>query len=392
MSDQQAGQVAENAKRRLVLVTAGKVGAGKSTLINNLLVLKGEKAAEAKLSARSVTKSVDYYEKEIAGITVRIIDTPGFESIDLTNKQEQEALLTKLSEFSDGKLPDLLLYCVSLIGGRFDGRTVEKLNKAFGSAIWKHTILVLTFGDTVLTNYDEEEKEEFAHVDKNQEYRKLLEEYTTEFETALKKAGVSDVPVKPILPKSTQDDVHSLESALANPEITGIPVGRSRKRPPDWALLLFKEIIKKCNIHAIPALLFLQGITPQSVNEVLKESSTEGAAEGAAESKADRSYLKVIVGVVGGIVGGAVGGAVIGAATAGLGAGVGVGVGAAIGAEAAVLIGAGIGLVGGGTIGGIVPAGIYAGMTAKRKLEEWIGLGKIIKARMNLQKQLEGFS
>ena len=32
-------------KRRLVLVTAGKPGAGKSTLINNLLGLRGKKAA-----------------------------------------------------------------------------------------------------------------------------------------------------------------------------------------------------------------------------------------------------------------------------------------------------------------------------------------------------------
>ena len=38
-------------KRRLVLVTAGRTGVGKSTLINNLLGLKGRKAAVAKSSA-----------------------------------------------------------------------------------------------------------------------------------------------------------------------------------------------------------------------------------------------------------------------------------------------------------------------------------------------------
>ena len=77
-------------KRRLVLVVAGKAGVGKSTVINNLLGLKGEKAAKAKRGARSVTTNVEYYEEKVHGITVRIIDTPGLEAIDLNSKKEQE--------------------------------------------------------------------------------------------------------------------------------------------------------------------------------------------------------------------------------------------------------------------------------------------------------------
>ena len=79
-------------KRRLVLVVAGKAGVGKSTVINNLLGLKGEEAAKAKPSARSVTTNVDYYEEVVHGITVHIIDTPGLEAIDLNSKKEQEQL------------------------------------------------------------------------------------------------------------------------------------------------------------------------------------------------------------------------------------------------------------------------------------------------------------
>ena len=51
-------------ERRLVLVTAGRAGVGKSTVLNNLLGLKGKKGAEAKSSARSVTKYVKCYEEE----------------------------------------------------------------------------------------------------------------------------------------------------------------------------------------------------------------------------------------------------------------------------------------------------------------------------------------
>ena len=161
----------------------------KSMLINNLLGLKGEKAAKAKRSARSVTKTVDYYEEDIHGIAVRIIDTPGFEARDLT-REELEALTT-LSELTSGK-PDHLFHCMSL-AGRYDDKddhVVEKLTEAFGGEIWSHSVLVFTRGDTELT-------------DNNEECKRLLKEFTEDFEKALKKAGVSDVSVKFIL--STQD-------------------------------------------------------------------------------------------------------------------------------------------------------------------------------------------
>ena len=187
-------------KRPLVLVTAGISGGGRSTLINNLLGLKGEKAAKTKFSLVSVTKSVDYYEEEVHGITVRIIDTPGLDAKDLSSKEVEEELAT-LSVLTDGKA-DLLLYCMKMTD-RSDYRDeliVMKLTKTFGKEIWRHTILVLTFGDVALKQ-DEKDKE-------------LLEEFTKDFEQALKKAGVCDVPVKPIL--STKDnEVESIKGGVA---------------------------------------------------------------------------------------------------------------------------------------------------------------------------------
>ena len=163
------------------------------------------------------------------------------EAKDLSSEEEEEEALAKLSVLSDGKV-DLMLYCMALVG-RFedsDERIVNKLTEAFGKKIWRHAILVLTFGDVVLKQ-DEGDRD-------------LLEGFTSKFEEVLKKAGVDDVPVKSIL--STQDADSEFESALAKvqqPEIIGIPVGQHTEKPQDWPLLLFKEIIKKCKIDAIPA-------------------------------------------------------------------------------------------------------------------------------------------
>ena len=250
-------------ERALVLVTAGKPGAGKSTLINNLLGLRGKKAAESKADPKSVTKTVDYYEEEVRGITVRIIDTPGLEAEDLSSKEEQEAL-EDLSALTDGKA-DIMLYCMKLTdrADKKDERIVKKLTEAFGEEVWRHTVLVLTFGDAVL-NEDEGDRD-------------ILERFTNEFEEVLKKADVNDVPVKSIL--STQDVGSELES-VQQPEIIGVPVGRHTKSPQDWVDLLFKEIIKKCKMDSVPAMLMLQGMTPGWVAAVLGLAGVVGTAVG----------------------------------------------------------------------------------------------------------------
>ena len=290
--------------RCLVLVIAGRAGVGKSTVLNNLLGLKGENAAAAKSSARSVTKDVKCYEEEKYGVPVRIIDTPGLESKDLTSEEEQEAL----SRMSDEN-PDLLLYCISL-AERFqkdDDRIVEKLTKAFGSEIWSRTVLVLTFGDVKLEGSEEDKRE-------------VLENNTEEFEKALKNAGVSDVSVKYML--STQDINIQPDLESAKPEIVGIPVGRYIETPPDWVFLLFTEVIKRCRLDALLPLLKLRGITQQMMAElIMKVGSVDKARSIALGIGGVGALLGVgAAGTVGAAVGGAGGivGAISGAVTGAL--------------------------------------------------------------------------
>ena len=350
-------------ERPLVLVTAGKAGAGKSTLINNLLGLKGKKAAESKTSPKSVTKTIDYYEEEVRGITVRIIDTPGLEAKDLSSREEQEALAV-LSALTDGKA-DIMLYCMKLTdrsrADKKDECIVKKLTKAFGKEIWRHTVLVFTFGDAIL-NEDEGDRD-------------ILEWFTNEFEEVLKKAGVDGVPVKSIL--SAEDTGSELES-VQQPEIVGVPVGRRSESPQDWVDLLFKEIIKKCKMDSIPAMLMLQGLTPGWVAAVLGLGGLAGLAVGWLGGGMAGGIGCAAAGTsMGGVVGGAVGGA-IGTIFGGVGAIPGTTVGSAIGE--------GIGFMTGAvTVGGagiLATGGAVAGATLS---EKWFSYAAIVGARLRVE-------
>ena len=337
----------EDTKRDLVIVTAGKRGVGKSTLINNLLGLKGEKAAKADFGTEPMTENVFVFDEKKYRLTVRIFDTPGLEAKDVSSEQEQKTLAT-LSLLTR---VDLMLYCIPLVGSRLseeDQCIVEKLTKTFGMEIWKTTILVLTYGDVVLSS---------GLTDKDEKYRKLLEGFTNKFGELLKNAGVSDVPVKSILNIGP-------DFIVLKPEIVGIPVGLHIKTPPkSWAPVLFKEIVKRCRIDAIPDLLVLTGITPRNIHELAK--LTEGVVKGVGFS--------FLLAVVGGVLGGAAGGAI---------GGVGAIPGAIAGAEAGAKIGAMWGVVGGGAVGGI-----YEGMEAYAIAKEWTEIGNIIEAREQFRKR-----
>ena len=327
-----------------------------------MLELKGKKAAESKARPKSVTKTIDYFEEEVHGIKVCIIDIPGLEAKDLTSEEEQE-MLEDLSALTKGKA-DIMLYCMKQTDrpDEKDKQIIKKSTKVFGKEIWKHTVLVLTFGDAIL------------HQDEGD--RDTLEELANKFEEMLKKAGVNDVPVKSIL--SAQDTSSELES-VQRPEIIGIPVGRHTETPKDWVLLLFKEVIKKCKIDSIQMMLVIvsQSMKPQWIDAVLRLGGFVGGSVGllgaAAGATAGAS--------VGGFVGGAIG-AVFG--------GIGSKSGAAVGAWIGEGIGALTGIMTGGVAGVMVAT---ATLSATQKFgNESTGFAAIIRARQKVElkrKQME---
>lgn len=253
--------------------------------------------------------------------------------------------------------------CSTALIGRSDEkdeRIVKKLTKAFGKEIWRHTVLVLTFGDVVLTDRDEEDRE-------------TLEGFTKDFEKALKKVGVVDVPVKSIL--STQNVGPQFESAVAKaqqPEIIGIPVGKHSDAPKNWKLFLFKEIIQNCKIDAIPAML-AWGITPWIAQSLTIAAACGGAFAGGIPAVLG---LGTIVGTVGAGVGFVAGAGVGTLVTGGVGALPAAIAGAEAGLAVGEVIGAGIGWLGVGSLSMVGSA---------RIVQELTGISMIIKARQNVE-------
>ena len=140
------------------IVVTGKVGVGKSTLINALVGLDVAKTGD---NVTSVTKDVKRIVADKNGIHVYITDTPGLGDMDT----EDDSTLHKALRLS--KDVDLFLFCLDMTG-RFDNdhRTkIKSITRVFGMNIWKKGLFVLTFANKV------DEKRLFSKVP---EWEKVL--------------------------------------------------------------------------------------------------------------------------------------------------------------------------------------------------------------------------
>ncbi len=113
---------------------------------------------------------------------MKVVDIPG---LGVQPDSERHDIMAQLIAKTN-KEADILLYCASMnIGCQIDD-TDEKiltlLRMVFGKALFKHCILVNTFA-----NFIPEEK-----------IKGRAEEFATNFQGALKRAGIPDIEVKAI--------------------------------------------------------------------------------------------------------------------------------------------------------------------------------------------------
>ena len=106
-------ELVSKGKRFRIMVT-GRVGQGKSTLVNNLF---GKEVATEGDGPRSVTHGIQSFTEYIRGVKVTLIDTPGF------NDPKWSDLHTVTEIGKVGSI-DLILFCVRM-DGEWRRQTIE---------------------------------------------------------------------------------------------------------------------------------------------------------------------------------------------------------------------------------------------------------------------------
>ena len=235
----QAEDKAEDISKDYVVVTrgetplkvfiAGKIGTGKSSLINNIA---GRKVAEE--GEGSLTTSIRCYDGQLLTteatqsrfIDITAWDTPGFGNVF----SDEEAIFKKLYEKCDSA--DLVIYCLDMRQrlSRDDVNAITRLT-TMRTCIWKNAIFALTFANSVQPPPGSGEKQ--------------LEFFSEKLDT-WRNAIIQLLQQKLSIPEEIIKD------------IAIIPTGYYRANPPgqeDWLTSFWVEAFRKAKENAIPSLI-----------------------------------------------------------------------------------------------------------------------------------------
>lgn len=223
----------------VVVLPVGKSGAGKTTLINTFFELTGYKAFRASMGASPVTKAVDYCDKDVKGVKVRLIDMPGLHDSAPDARQRVAVPRNIMASLKvvTGKGLDVVFFCISLTNRHenINWKIIDTLTTLFGKQVWSHVIFIFTFADFV----------EYQGKDA----LKLAEGYIPDLTTYLRKKGVNQEIRLIHSPPEEADILCSFKG------IPGIVVSDKPTIPKDWKDLLFLLVLNKCKNENIPAVL-----------------------------------------------------------------------------------------------------------------------------------------
>ena len=138
---------ARSIQKPLTIVFLGRVGRGKSTLVNSLfgkaVVMEGD-------SVYPVSQEVHINTHHMSGINVIMIDTPGFMAAAEPPKSTAETM-KEIAEKIPAYDVDLIVYCIKMTD-RFDGideKITNELTRTYGEKLWTHSLFALTFANEV---------------------------------------------------------------------------------------------------------------------------------------------------------------------------------------------------------------------------------------------------
>ena len=140
------------------ILAVGETGTGKSTLINNLLMK--ELGEGGKISYSSVTSEINKFNTTVQGVDVVLYDTPGLG--DSRGADRDEQYLKQMKTILDNNEIQLVLYCFKLSETRMRSSLIDTFVEYHKIGInWEHTVMALTFADSLPVPYKEKKKPEF---------------------------------------------------------------------------------------------------------------------------------------------------------------------------------------------------------------------------------------
>ena len=248
----------------LKVFIAGKIGTGKSSLINNIA---GRKVAEE--GEGSLTTSIRCYNGQILTteamqsrfIDITAWDTPGFGNVFT----DEEVILQKICEKCQSA--DLVIYCLDMRQrlSRDDVNAITRLTKevTMATSIWKNAIFALTFANSVQPSPESGEDPLTFFSEKLHSWRDAI--------------------------------IQLLRQKLSIPEeiiknVAIIPAGYYQANPPDrkdWLTSFWVEAFRKVKESALPSLVGISS-TESDVQEV-------SAYPGDSESNWAFTYLPTFV-------------------------------------------------------------------------------------------------
>lgn len=331
------------------VVVAGITGAGKSSLINALCGavpkdaydpddIKRPARVGTSLDSEPMNLKDGYVAQsttwegedgETRTYTIRVWDSQGLE--DGTGLEG--SYLRRLKESCKDQI-DVLLYCIDVSKAKAIAadivRGMKLITEELGSDVWKHSIVVLTFANTLAENIkeevggngDEESTHEIRRV-----FLSRIDNWQNKVRQALVEAGVPDeiahgIPIEPAgcdTSPHLPDRIHWLGYLW----LLFVCYAQDEAR---FAILLNNQ-------HRIYNAQFL---TPCAIEDLLENSSTppiiiDDASLGSKYVPLSAGVAASIAGATGSAIGATIGGLLLGVATAGIGAAVGVAAGSVTG-------------------------------------------------------------
>ena len=127
------------------VLVIGRTGAGKSTLINNLL---GKEVASVGHTLKSETSKVNPHEYSVEGVAIVVYDTPGLGDVK-GEEDERKHLDIMKSLLARGKI-HLVVYCFQMNETILKSSHVGTLCKYHQIGVdWEQSVIALTFADAL---------------------------------------------------------------------------------------------------------------------------------------------------------------------------------------------------------------------------------------------------